>query len=205
MDEEFPEFQTLLDAMADEVPPITLPCLPPLPPLGPGTHPASSGQKRRAGGEQAGLPDTGATGSGAHSAKHPVLITGASTSQVEAPEMENDDDAEPPTRDEAITAFVASPLLPEPENLVIGHISALMALMSVDNGPTRKQAAKLLSLEYDLPTANLIWEVWAPYIVPPEGDHAPRRGEPRKELCHHNSTQTLPHKKPGQSRDHDPD
>jgi hypothetical protein len=26
-------------------------------------------------------------------------------------------------------------------------------------------------MEYDLPTANLIWEAWAPFIVPPEGDH----------------------------------
>ncbi len=65
LDEEFPEFQTLLDAMEDEVPPITLPCLTPFTPLGPGTHPTSSGQKRRAGSEQADLADTGALCSGA--------------------------------------------------------------------------------------------------------------------------------------------
>ncbi len=75
---------------------------------------------------------------------------------METPELAVEGDAKPITREEAITAFIASPLLPEPENLVIGHISALMALLSVDDGPTRKQAVQLLSMEYDLPTANLI-------------------------------------------------
>ncbi len=70
--------------------------------------------------------------------------------------MESDGDAEPPTRDEAITTFVASPLLPEPDKLTISQISALMALTSVDEGPTHKKAVKLLSLEYDLPTTNLM-------------------------------------------------
>ena len=51
LDEEFLEFQTLLDALEDEVPPITLPCLSPLTPLRPATHPTSVGQKRRAGDE----------------------------------------------------------------------------------------------------------------------------------------------------------
>ncbi len=80
LDEEFPEFQTLLDAMEDEVPPITLSCLTPLTPLGPGTHPSSSRQKRRAGVEHADLADTGASGSGTHSVKHPVPVTGITTS-----------------------------------------------------------------------------------------------------------------------------
>ncbi len=84
------------------------------------------------------MADRGASGSGTHSAKHPVPITGITTSQVEALEMESDGDAEPPTRDEAITPFVASPLLPEPDKLTIGHISALMALASMDEGPTHK-------------------------------------------------------------------
>jgi hypothetical protein len=75
---------------------------------------------------------------------------------VEAPKPENEEDVEPLTREEAVTAFVASPLLPEPNKLIIGHISALMALAAVAEGPTYKQAVKLLSLEYDLPTANLV-------------------------------------------------
>jgi len=44
-----------------------------------------------------------------------------------------------------------------------------MTVSSVDEEPTHKQVVKILSLEYDLPTANLIWEAWAPYIAPPEG------------------------------------
>jgi hypothetical protein len=44
-----------------------------------------------------------------------------------------------------------------------------MAFSSVAEGPTHKQAVKLLSLEYDPPTTNLIWDAWAPHIAPPEG------------------------------------
>ncbi len=61
LDEEFPDFQKLLDDLEDEVPPITLPCLSPLTPLRPATHPASSRQKRRAEGDQADLAHTGAS------------------------------------------------------------------------------------------------------------------------------------------------
>ena len=38
LDEESPEFQTLINALEDEVPPITLPCLSPLAPLMAATH-----------------------------------------------------------------------------------------------------------------------------------------------------------------------
>ena len=59
-------------------------------------------------------------------------------------------------RDEAVTAFIASSLLPEPDKLIREHISALVTLASGDDGPTQKQAVKLLSMEYNFPTANLI-------------------------------------------------
>jgi hypothetical protein len=140
LDEEFPEFQKLLDDLEEEVPPITLPCLSPLTPLRPATHLASSGQKRRAEGEHADLADTGASSSGTHPAKQLAPITGVNSIQVEAPEPENVEGVEPLTREEAVTAFVASPLLPEPNKLIIGHIFALMALAAVAEGPTYKHA-----------------------------------------------------------------
>ncbi len=61
LDEEFPEFQTLLNALEDEVPTITLSWLSPLAALLPATHTASSGQKRRAEGDLTDLADTGAS------------------------------------------------------------------------------------------------------------------------------------------------
>jgi hypothetical protein len=83
--------------------------------------------------------------------------------------MEDDTEHTPPTRSEVVTTFIPEPLLPEPDKLIMDHISALMALAAGDEGPTYNQVVKLLSMEYDLPTANLIWETWAPYIAPPEG------------------------------------
>ncbi len=77
------------------------------------------------------------------------------------------EDIELLSRSEAVTAFIADPLLPEPGKLIMGHISALMALASAEEGPIYKQAVKLLSMEHDISTATHIWETWAPYIAPP--------------------------------------
>jgi hypothetical protein len=46
----------------------------------------------------------------------------------------------------AITAFVASPLLLEPNKLKIGHIAALLRLAM--EGPVQKAAIKLLAPAY---------------------------------------------------------
>jgi hypothetical protein len=72
---------------------------------------------------------------------------------VQDPAEEN----EPLTRSEAITTFVASPHLPEPDQLRIDHISVLMAVLSPGDGPVQKQAVKLFSMEYDQAAAKLIW------------------------------------------------
>ena len=99
LDEEFPEFQKILvDALEDEVPPITLPCLSPLTPLRPATHPASSRQKRRTEGVQADLADTGASGSGAPTGKQTALKKGIPDIHEEIAEQEMGDDTEPPPR-----------------------------------------------------------------------------------------------------------
>jgi hypothetical protein len=102
----------------------------------------------------------GASGSGAPTGKQTALKTDITGIQEEIPEQEMGDDTEhtPPTRAEAVTTFIAEPLLPEPDKLIMGHISALMALAAGDEGSTYKQVVKLLSMEYDPPTANLIWE-----------------------------------------------
>ena len=59
-------------------------------------------------------------------------------------------ESEIPPRDlaraNAVTVFVASPLFPEPSQLRVDHISALMAL-AVD-GPIHKAAIKLLAPAY---------------------------------------------------------
>ncbi len=99
--------------------------------------------------------DTGASGSGAHPAKVPESNPAGAKSQAAAP-MEPAEEDEPYTREEAITAFIGAPNLPAADQLVMGHISAFMALASISEGPTHKQAVKLLSMKYDLATATQI-------------------------------------------------
>ncbi len=157
LDEVFPEFQQLLNDMEEEVPPITLLCLSPLVPSQPGSLPSTSGQKRRSALDPADLENTGASGSGGPPAK--LAVTAAIESgnlagaQRTAEEME-----EPPSRDEALTAFTGSPHIPEPEHLKIDHISLLMAVLSPDNSLAQKQAIKLMSLAYDSAAADQIWQ-----------------------------------------------
>ncbi len=103
-------------------------------------------QKRRAEGDQADLADTGASYNGAQTGKQTAPNKGIPATQEEMPEQEMDEDSEPPTRSEAFTAFIADPLLPKPDKLIMGLISALVALATVDEGPTYKQVVKLLSL-----------------------------------------------------------
>ena len=115
------------------------------------------------------MADSAASRSGTHPPRHLMPATGGVHIQVEALAHEDAYPKAPPTRSEATTAFIGSPLLPEPEQLILGHISSLMALMAGGDGPACMKVVQLLSMEYDLPTATLIWETWAPYIAPPVG------------------------------------
>ena len=67
-----------------------------------------------------------------------------------------------------VTVFVASPLLPEPTQLKVDHIAALLALAVY--GPIRKAAIKLLAPTYSQQKAEAIWTAWAPHLAPPR-DH----------------------------------
>ena len=67
----------------------------------------------------------------------------------------------------AVTAFVASPLLFEPTQLRLNHITALLAL-AVD-GPVHKVAIKLLAQAYSQQEAETIWTAWAPHLAPAPG------------------------------------
>ena len=87
-DEEFPEFQQLLDAMEEEVPPITLPILSPLGPVQVAPLPSSSGQKRRVARDQADMENTGASGSGGPPAKQTATDTTGTGNTETAPEHE---------------------------------------------------------------------------------------------------------------------
>ena len=115
------------------------------------------------------MADSAASSSGTHPPRQPTPATGGVHIQVEAPAQEDADPKAPPTLSEATTAFIGSPLLPEPEQLIMGHISSLMALITRGDGPICVKFVQLLSMEYDFPTATLIWETWAPYIAPPVG------------------------------------
>ena len=135
--------------MEAEVPPITLLILSPLGLVQAAPLPSSSGQKRRAELEQTDMEDTGALDTGGPPAKQTATDTTWTGNTRDALEQEANEEDEPPTRDEAITAFVGSPHISEPDQLMIDHIFVIVAGMSPDNGPSQKQAVKLLSMEYD--------------------------------------------------------
>ncbi len=120
--------------MEVEVPSITLPCISPLVPNHAAPLPAFSGQKRRAEEEQTNLEDTGASTSGAPPGRRPAATSTVTDNPDGAPVLEPEEEAVPLKCDEAVTTFLASSLLPGPDQLKIDHISALMTLLSVDNG-----------------------------------------------------------------------
>jgi hypothetical protein len=129
LDAEFPEFQTLLDAMENEVPPITLPCITPLVPVQiQAPTPSTSGQKRRADKDTEAEADTGASGSGSHPASSQMAQPEGTNLQGKASATTQSETEEPYTREEALSAFIGSPRLPNADSLVMGHISAFMAL-----------------------------------------------------------------------------
>ncbi len=73
-------------------------------------------------------------------------------------------------RASAVTAFVASPLLHEPDKLKVDHISAFLAL--VVDGPIHKEAMKLLAPEYSQHLSFGFWAAWLPHLSPTP-DHPP--------------------------------
>ena len=116
MDAEFPEFQTLLDEMEEEVPPITLPCISPLVPVQIPPAPTTSGQKRRAGKDAENAADTGSSGSGSHPAKAQEVHLAGANPQTSAPILNPIEADEPYTRGEAVMAFIASPRLSDADS-----------------------------------------------------------------------------------------
>ena len=62
-------------------------------------------------------------------------------------------------RASVVTAFIGSPLLPEPNPLKVDNIAILLAL-AVD-GPVKKTAFKLLAPTYSQQEAEAIWIAWA--------------------------------------------
>jgi hypothetical protein len=104
----------------------------------------------------------------------PVNLDGASEQEAVEEEV-------PLTRSEAVTSFIASPILPEPNQLRIDQISTFVAFAAAYNGEVQKKAIKLLSMEYDKAAAYLIWHAWAPHISPPVG-HPLAGGTKAKDL-----------------------
>ena len=67
-----------------------------------------------------------------------------------------------PTRAEALAAFLAAPLLPEPDQLRVDHISAPPALLK--EGPFQDVAIALLTPGHTPEEAAIIWSAWGPHI-----------------------------------------
>jgi hypothetical protein len=169
MDEEFHDYQTLLDGMEVDPTPISLPSLPLL-----GPTPTASGQNKRnitsmdPPGEEETW-DTSASGSGAvKSGTAPGVATPLML--TETPGVAAGDPANPseiPSREEAVHTFLAAPLLPDPAAMKIDHVMAMLALAS--GGPIKQTAIHLLNQAYPKQMADRIWAAWAPHILPPPG------------------------------------
>jgi len=145
MDEELPDYQKLLDDMATGPTPVTMPDLPSLA----ATSTASWLKRARTlSTEGEGeFEDTGASGSGTHSAANSSGSTDPILPPPQGPTGQEDDEV-PPELDRAnvVTAFLGSSLLPEPSHLKMNNIATSPAL-AVD-GPVQKAACKLLAPTY---------------------------------------------------------
>jgi hypothetical protein len=150
LEEEFPEYQKLLDNMEVEPTPITLLRLPYF-----GPAPFDSGQNKRAGHNEREMQDTGASGSG----KDPTDVTTGIADESLPPHtaptrLGTPILAEDISRDDAITTFSGSPLFPEPSQLKVDHISTVLA-MAVEGG-TQKAAMKLTAPSHLVQAATMI-------------------------------------------------
>ena len=122
LDEKFIDYHKHLKDVAASPNRVTLACLPPL-----AATPPASGQKRfkanLADGE-GGIDDTRAFGSGGSQTKTAGDTADPTLLPTQGPLGQGGDETSPElTRANAVTAFVVSPLLPEPNQLKVGpHI-----------------------------------------------------------------------------------
>jgi len=77
-------------------------------------------------------------------------------------------------REEARIAFLAQPLLLEPNQLELNHVSALLALMV--EGEWSATVVRLLARQSPKKKASAIWTAWKPYLAHP---HHTRRVKQR--------------------------
>jgi non-ribosomal peptide synthetase component F len=156
IDEDFPEFQTLLDSMEVEATPITMPSLPS---LGPSPSLPEQNERSRVNlhdTREGDAEDTCASSTGTHHATRNAGFADMSMHVQPYPTRQGS----PAETAElilayAITAFLVSPLLPDLDKLLVDHISALMAV-AVD-GNTHKAAMWLLALEHSKAVAEKVW------------------------------------------------
>ena len=70
-----------------------------------------------------------------------------------------------PSEAEVLADFQAAPLLPDPSQLRLDHISALLFFLL--EGPSRSAAIILLTPGRSLEEAAVIWSAWEPCFRPP--------------------------------------
>ena len=68
-------------------------------------------------------------------------------------------------REEALTAFLAQPMLPEPEPLELNHVSALLALLV--EGAWGETITQVIAAPMLKKQASTIWNTWRPYLFHP--------------------------------------
>ncbi len=123
-DHKFPDYKKLLDDMAADPTPNTMTCLPSL-----AVDPSASRQKRSRAALADGVGDNGAFGSGITSVMGASSAEEAALPPASGPTNQEDIELLPDlVRANAVTAFVAYPLLPDPDQLKVDHMSAILAV-----------------------------------------------------------------------------
>jgi hypothetical protein len=82
-------------------------------------------------------------------------------------------------KEEARAAFLKQPVLPEPNQLELNHISTLIALLV--EGEWGETVTRLLATSVPKKTASAIWNTWIPYLshppLPPDGGGGDKGGD----------------------------
>jgi len=94
-------------------------------------------------------------------------------------------------REEALTAFLAQPMLPKPEHLELNHISALLAILV--EGAWGETITQLLATLVLKKKASAICNTWRPCVSPPLPSNPTGEAEVKEEMLRLlTSTYTLP-------------
>jgi hypothetical protein len=152
LSENFADYETLMADMASDPTPLTLPSVPEIAPetlrstanKRNKSNPAARDETARGGPSDRGTSGSGTGGTTTGAGNTAIMTQGATPA------------AKILTRAEQIAVFVVNPMIPEPHQVKMDHITYLLAL--VLGGALHEAAGKLIMPAQTLDQAAAIWE-----------------------------------------------